>query len=140
MYAPRLILQIAAIVGAAALMGCATPQGRGAFGGSAVGAGTGAIIGAATGGNPATGALIGAGIGALTGAIAGDAVDRERRYNRPVYVYNPPPPPPPVRRPAHFSRSYRVEEQPRTAGHYETRLVRGPSGEYYEERVWVPDR
>lgn len=136
----RLALQIMAVAGATAIIGCATPQGRGALGGSAVGAGTGAIISSATGGSPGTGALIGAGIGAITGAIAGDAVDRERRYNRPVYVYEAPPPPPRVQRPAHFSRSYRVEEAPRRTGHYETRLVRGPSGEYYEERVWVPDR
>jgi len=136
------IVAIAAVV----LAGCAhTPQGRGALGGGAVGAATGAVIGAATGGSAGTGALIGAGVGTVTGAIAGDIVDedRRRRYHRgPVYVYRPAPPPPPVvvRRPAHFSRSYRLEAAPPRSGHYETRLVRGRSGEYYEERVWIPDR
>ncbi len=108
----------------------------------------GATIGAIAGGEAADGALIGAGVGALTGALAGDAIahgrahrgrpprayDHDRYAPAPVYrerviVREVPAPP------SHFSRSYRVED-----GHYETRLVRSPSGEYYEERVWVPDR
>jgi uncharacterized protein YcfJ len=132
------LLACAALVG----MGCATPAQRGAVTGGAVGAGLGAIIGGASG-NPGVGAAIGAGVGAATGAVVGDAVDHERYGNGPhyhttqgTYVYQervaPPPAPPPSR---HFSNSYRVED-----GHYETRLVRAPSGEYYEERVWVPHR
>lgn len=134
-----------AILGIAAIgVGCAhTPVQRGALGGGFVGAGIGAIVG----GEADDGALIGAGIGALSGALIGDAVahDRAHRYES----YPPPPPPPPPARPprtvyretppppapSHFSQSYRVED-----GHYETRLVRSASGEYYEQRVWVPNR
>ena len=124
--------------------GCATPAQRGAVTGGAIGAGLGAIIGGATG-SPGVGAAIGAGVGAATGAVVGDAVDHDRYGHTPhrhtpggTYVYQervvvaPPPPPPPAR---HFSNSYRLED-----GHYETRLVRARSGEYYEEQVWVPHR
>jgi uncharacterized protein YcfJ len=124
-------------------LGCATPAQRGAVTGGAVGAGLGAIIGSASG-SAGTGALIGAGAGALTGALVGDAVDHDRYGHQPhhhtthgTYVYRErvAPPPPPASPPRHFSKSYRVED-----GHWETRLVRAPSGEYYEERVWVPRR
>ena len=126
-------------IGALAILGtgCVTPAQNGALGGGAVGAGLGAIIGGASG-NPGVGALIGAGVGATTGALIGDQVDHDR--HRDHVHYAPPPPPPTVvyREPApapttHFSQSYRVER-----GHYEVRLVQGASGEYYEERVWVP--
>lgn len=136
--AKAIILACVAAVG----VGCATPAQRGAVTGGAIGAGLGAIIGGASGA-PGVGAAIGAGVGAATGAVVGDAVDHERYGNSPhyhtpgggTYVYQervvaPPPPAPRT-----FSRSYRVEE-----GHYEVRLVRAPSGEYYEERVWVPHR
>jgi len=130
---------------AVAMVGCVTPAQNGALGGGLVGAGLGAIIGDASG-SAGVGALIGAGVGAATGALIGDQVDHDRYGNAPhqhyapapVY-YSPPPPPPapvyvaPAPAPTHFSRSYRVE-----TGHYEVRLVKGPSGEYYEERVWVP--
>lgn len=118
--------------------GCVTATQRGAAGGGLVGAGIGALIGDASG-YGIEGALIGAGVGAATGALIGSEVDRERYYYgtppppapAPVYYRPAPAPPPPA--PAHFSRSYRVER-----GHWEVRLVKGPSGEYYEERVWVP--
>ncbi len=140
-FAKFLALASAALVG----IGCATPAQRGALGGSVVGAGLGAIIGGASG-NPGVGAAIGAGVGGVTGALIGDAEDHERYGHSPhyhttsgTYVYRdrvaPPPPPPARPAPSHFSTSYRVEE-----GHYEIRLVRAPSGEYYEERVWVPNR
>ena len=123
-------------------IGCVTPAQRGAVTGGAVGAGLGAIIGGASGA-PGIGAAIGAGVGATTGALIGDQVDHERYGNRPhvhthggTYVYQEYSPPPPAPAPSrHFSNSYRVED-----GHYETRLVRARSGEYYEERVWAPHR
>jgi len=123
-------------------IGCATPAQRGAVTGGAVGAGLGAIIGGASGA-PGIGAAIGAGVGAATGAVIGDQVDHDRYGDRPhyhttsgTYVYEERVAPPPANPPArHFSNSYKVEE-----GHYEVRLVRAPSGEYYEERVWVPHR
>lgn len=98
----------------ALVAGCnTTPTQDGAVLGGALGAGAGAIIGNQSG-HAGEGALIGAGAGALTGAIVGDQVD-ERRQRR-----NQPPP----------SRTQN--------GHYDTRIVRTPSGETYEERVWVP--
>jgi hypothetical protein len=120
---------------AAATTGCVTAAERGAVGGGLVGAGIGALIGDASG-YPLEGALIGAGVGAATGALIGSDVDRQRYYQPappPAPVYYQPAAPPPAPAPTHFSRSYRVE-----TGHWEVRLVKGPSGEYYEERVWVP--
>ncbi len=103
-----------AISVALATGGCeTTPTQEGAVLGGALGAGAGAIIGHQSG-KQGEGALIGAAAGALTGALVGDQVD-ERRSRRQNYS--------PTRR-----------------GHYETRIVRGPNGETYEERVWVPDR
>ncbi len=135
--------QLLVLSGAAvALAGCVTPAQRGAAGGGLVGAGLGAIIGGASG-NAGVGALIGGGVGAATGALIGDQVDHDRYGNTPHAHYAPPPapvyyapsPPPVYVAPAqtHFSRSHRVE-----TGHYEVRLVQAPSGEYYEDRVWVP--
>lgn len=100
------------------LVGCnTTPVQDGAIGGGALGAGLGAIVGNQSG-NAGEGALIGAGVGAITGALVGDHVGRkrERRYNAPA--------------PA---------AEPTVRGHYETRIVRGPNGETYEERVFVRD-
>jgi uncharacterized protein YcfJ len=96
--------------------GCnTTPTQDGAVLGGALGAGAGAIIGNQSG-HAGEGALIGAAAGALTGAIVGDQVDerRQRRYPRQAA---------PVRT---------------QKGHYDVRIVRTPSGETYEERVWVP--
>ncbi len=94
--------------------GCnTTPTQDGAVVGGLLGAGAGAIIGNQSG-HAGEGALIGAGAGALTGAIVGDQVD-ERRQRR-----NQAPP-------------TRTQN-----GHYDVRIVRTPSGETYEERVWVP--
>ena len=141
--------QCVVLSGASLLMiGCVTPAQQGAATGGLIGAGLGAIIGDASG-DAGIGALIGAGVGAATGALIGDQVDHDQYGGAPhthyapppapVY-YAPPPPPAPVYvapapapTPTHFSHSYRVE-----SGHYEVRLVQSPSGEYYEERVWVP--
>ena len=118
------------------LLGCeTTPVQQGAMEGSLLGAGLGAIIGNQSHSRGGEGALIGAGAGALAGALLGDQVQKNRE-TRPAYsspqpqpqVQAPPPPQP--------APSSTVVE----SGHYETRLVRTPSGETYEERVWVPDR
>lgn len=113
------------------VMGCnTTPVQDGAVAGGLLGAGAGAIIGNQVHGQSGEGALIGAATGALAGALIGDQVGKSRE-SQPVavapvqrQVVTPPAPPSTV-----------VE-----SGHYETRLVRTPSGETYEERVWVPDR
>lgn len=104
--------------------GCnTTPAGDGAVLGGALGAGLGAIIGHQSG-HQGEGALIGAGVGALTGALAGDAVgDRRDAAARRA---SPEPVPSAARPVVH--------------GQYVTRVVRSPSGETYEERLWVPDR
>jgi hypothetical protein len=112
------------------VMGCnTTPVQDGAVAGGLLGAGLGAIIGNQSYGRSGEGALIGAGTGALAGALIGDQVGKSRE-TQARYVA---PPPQPVVTPAPSST---VVE----SGHYETRLVRTPSGESYEERVWVPDR
>lgn len=101
---------------ALSLPGCETRAQEGALIGGALGAGTGAIIGNQTG-HAGGGAAIGGAIGALSGAIIGDQSDQAQRRHAP----RPP--------------ATRTER-----GHYENRIVRTPSGETYEERVWVPDR
>jgi hypothetical protein len=97
--------------------------------GGALGAGTGAILGHQVG-KQGEGALIGAGIGALTGALVGDQIDKAGQRQATA----PPPAPLPPQSSAYQSIG------PVRSGHYETRLVRTPSGETYEERVWVYDR
>ena len=102
-----------------AVSGCATtPVQEGAIGLGAVGAGAGAIIGSTTG-HAGQGALIGAGAGALTGALVGDAIGHSNPPPPPVYYAPSPPPSPPV------------------VGYWQTRVVTGPTGEHYEQRVWV---
>jgi surface antigen len=106
-----------------------TPVQDGAIVGGALGSAAGAIIGHQSG-RQGEGALIGAGVGALTGALIGDDIGRRQRYYAPAPVgYSAPP------------RAYAppVSAQP-TRGYYETRVVRGSSGETYEERVFVPLR
>ena len=107
-----------------AVAGCATtPAQRGALGLGAVGAGAGAIIGNQSG-HAGQGALIGGAAGALTGALVGDAIEHSTPPPPPVYhapVYNAPGPPPP----------------PPPTGYWTTRVVTGPTGERYEQRVWV---
>jgi len=104
-----------------ALAGCeTTPTQQGAILGGALGAGAGAIIGNQSHGRTGEGALIGAAGGALAGALIGDQVDENRRRQG--------------------QQNVQVVSQPVERGHYETRLVRTPSGETYEERVWVPER
>lgn len=112
------------LAGASALaLGCnTTPAQDGAILGGALGAGLGAVVGHQSG-HQGEGALIGAGVGALTGALIGDDVGRkraQRQYAAPAPVAAPSSP----ARPAQ--------------GRYETRLVYGPNGERYEQRVWVP--
>jgi uncharacterized protein YcfJ len=109
-------------VGIATVMaGCeTTPVQDGALLGGALGAGAGAIIGNQSYGRSGEGALIGAAAGALAGALIGDQVQRSRSE---PYAY-----------------SQQSSSTTRTVtGHYENRIVRTPSGETYEERVWVPD-
>ncbi len=104
-----------------------TPVQEGAIAGGAVGAGLGAIAGHQVG-RTGEGALIGAGAGALTGALIGDHIEKSTAPPPPPprrRVGPAPPPPPPV------LRSH--------AGRYEVRTVVSPTGERYEERVWVPD-
>ncbi len=108
-------------VATAALAGCnTTPAQDGAVVGGALGAGLGAIIGNQSHGRSGEGALIGAGVGALTGALVGDHVDDRRQGTRRV-------------------TTVQNHSQPQR-GHYETRIVETPSGERYEEKVWIPDR
>ena len=111
------------------ITGCATTGPRdGAVLSGLLGAGAGAIIGNQSG-DAGEGALIGAGLGAITGAIIGDSAKRNR-YTRQEVVYAPPPP---------VRTVVRTRQPVRRAGHYEMQLVRGTSGETYEERVWVYD-
>lgn len=106
------------------LSGCnTTPTQDGAILGGALGAGLGAVVGHQSG-HQGEGALIGAGLGAITGAIVGDQVDESR--NR-TYPQNRNTHPQPTTLPARTQN-----------GHYDVRIVRTPSGETYEERVWVP--
>lgn len=104
--------------------GCnTTPTQDGALLGGALGAGLGAVVGHQSG-HQGEGALIGAAAGALTGAIVGDQVDETSRRN---YPQNRNTHPQPTTQPSRTQK-----------GHYDIRIVRTPSGETYEERVWVP--
>ena len=112
------------------ITGCATQGAQdGAVLSGLLGAGAGAIIGHQSG-DAGEGALIGAGFGAITGAIIGDSVEKTR-YTKPevIYVQSAPP----------VYTVVRTPQPTRRAGHYEIQLVRGPSGETFEERVWVYD-
>jgi hypothetical protein len=121
----RMHILAATLMMTAAMPGCnTTPAQDGAVLGGALGAGLGAVIGNQRG-HAGEGALIGAGAGALTGALIGDQVGRERHRQQQT-VYPAPRPDASV-------------SAPRQTGHYEMRIVRPPSGERYEERVWVPD-
>lgn len=113
-----------ALAGASLLaVGCnTTPAQDGAVIGGALGAGLGAVVGHQSG-RQGEGALIGAGLGALTGALVGDDVGRQRQQRQ----YQAP-------APAAVSSAPARPVQ----GRYETRLVYGPNGERYEQRVWVP--
>lgn len=121
------ILATLALVGGLAVLstGCQTPA-EGAVYGGLLGAGTGALIGENSHHHAGQGALIGGAVGALSGAVVGNEVQKRREAQQRYSAV--PPPPPPAAAPAP------------QRGHYETRLVRSPSGETYEERVWVPDR
>lgn len=128
MDAKRLIILALTTALVTSFAGCnTTPVQDGTVVGGLLGAGTGAILGHQVG-KQGEGALIGAGIGALTGALVGDQVDKAGRQPAPAPIAAAPP-----------STAYRSSAAPAT-GHYETRLVRTPSGETYEERVWVYDR
>lgn len=96
--------------------GCATTKDSSILGG-ALGAGLGAIVGNQSG-HQGEGALVGAGAGALAGALLGHAIENAKTNTRP----------------RHTAADIPVER-----GHYVTRIVKTPSGETYEERVWVPE-
>ncbi|MCP4645147.1 MAG: glycine zipper 2TM domain-containing protein [bacterium] len=116
----KLALLAATLCAAMGTMGCRTTTvQQGAVIGGALGAGTGAIIGHQQG-KQGEGALIGAGAGALAGALIGDQVDE--------------------RRPRPSSRTVKAPATTMQRGHYETRIVMSPSGERYEERIWVQSR
>ena len=116
-------------------LGCnTTPTQDGAIIGGALGAASGAVIGHQSGRRQGEGALIGAGVGALTGALIGDQVDEHRQRHRGT-AYQPAPSPARSYHGYPAGQSTRVER-----GRYETRIVTTPSGETYEERVWVPER
>ncbi len=103
-----------------------TPTQDGAVVGAALGAASGAIIGNQSG-HSGNGALIGAGAGALVGALIGDQVD-ERGGGRTARATSYSAAPPVVSAPA---------SPP--GGHYETHVRVSPSGERYEDQVWVPN-
>jgi osmotically inducible lipoprotein OsmB len=144
-------LFVISVVLAALCVGCeTTPVQQGALMGGALGAGAGAIIGNQVHHQGGSGALIGAAAGALTGAIVGDQVEKSRE--RAAAAPPPPPPqtvvvqqPPPqtviVQQPPP-SQTVIVQPAPTPTviGHYENRIVRSPSGETFEQRVWVPGR
>jgi len=118
------IVLSALLLVAVIVSGCnTTPTQDGAIVGGAMGAGLGAIVGHQSG-RQGEGALIGAGVGAITGAIVGDQVDESRKR---TYPQNRQTHPQPTAIPARTQH-----------GHYDIRIVRTPSGETYEERVWVP--
>lgn len=132
MITKRIAAIVAAGLAALGAMGCqTTPVQDGAIAGAALGAASGAIIGHQMG-RQGEGALIGAGAGGLLGALIGDDIGRQqRRYATPGTVVPSAAPP----------RVYAPATQPHaTRGYYKTRLVRAPSGETYEERVFVPLR
>ena len=107
------------LVAAAICAGCqTTPTQQGAVAGAAIGSAAGAIIGHQQG-KQGEGALIGAAAGALGGALIGDQVDerRDRQARTRQQVVVP------------------TESAPR--GHWEMRTLTAPSGEKYEDRVWV---
>jgi hypothetical protein len=103
----RKLLPLLAVSLGLGFLGCATPV-EGALAGGALGAGLGAVVGGGEG------AVIGGAAGAVTGAVVSD---QQRGYTRTYY------------------RKSKVA--PARSGYYETRVRRSPSGEYYEERVWI---
>lgn len=105
----------AVVLGATLLAaGCNTSSTTdGALLGGALGAGLGAVVGNQSG-HAGEGALIGAGAGALTGGVIGNQYEKQ---------------------PTNTVRKYPNQR----TGHYETRVVRTPSGETYEERILVQD-
>lgn len=117
------------------LTGCqTTPTQDGALLGGALGSASGAIIGHQMG-KQGEGALIGAGVGALTGALIGDQVGQQRQRQQQHHYY--------YERDSYYTpSSRRIQDRPTYVerGRYETRIVRTPSGEVYEERVWIPER
>ena len=127
----RKLLAVMTIIGfSLAMTGCATTNTHaqdGAVLGGLLGAGLGAVVGHQSG-HAGEGALIGAAAGGLTGAAIGDSHPKyPQSYAAPSAPYAAP------ARPAY------VAPRP-TGGHYELRLMRTPTGEQYEQRVWVPNR
>ncbi len=112
------------------LLGCSTtPAQDGAVLGGALGAGLGAIVGHQSG-HQGEGALIGAGAGALIGAIMGDSTESRHSGHAPnnAYAGN------------HSDTRRMYDSATPSEGHYESRVVTTPSGERYEERVWIEHR
>jgi uncharacterized protein YcfJ len=124
------ILLSAILLSSFTVIGCATQSGQdGAVLGGLLGAGAGAIIGNQSG-DAGEGLLIGAGLGAIAGGLIGDSTERNRYTTKREVIYTESRP----------TRTVITTREPiRRAGHYEIRLVRSPSGETYEERVWVYD-
>ena len=119
---PKVFFCSLAMISGIIFCGCnTTPVQDGALLGGALGAGLGAVAGHQSG-HQGEGALIGATAGALTGALIGDQVAQSPAPA--AYA------PAPVR--------YSAPARPVRSGHYETRLVHTPSGECYEQRVWIP--
>ncbi len=114
----RLVMLLVIAGVALAGPGCATTKApEGAMLGGVIGAATGAVVGHQTG-HAGEGAAVGAAVGGLSGGIIGSQLERPASPNELQGAA-------PVAAPV--------------TGHYETRLVRSATGEYYEERVWVPD-
>ena len=144
------------LVIAMAFTGCATThhgQDSAVIGGL-LGAATGAIIGNQSG-DAGEGALIGAGVGAIAGGAIGDSQAQSGYYSTTEeVVYRPAPVVREVHtvqkvyvsrhghKPKHGHKVHHGNKKKvhhRAAGHYDTRVIRSPSGELYEERVWVYD-
>ena len=125
----RSLVTVTALALMVAAAGCnTTPTKDGAVLGGLLGGGLGAVVGNQSG-HAGEGALIGAAAGAITGAAIGDAkkqgirAQQQQVYREPAYVERP------------------VQPQERVVrGHYETRIVETPTGETYEERVFVPHK
>ena len=134
MKAKTLVVSALCLVVACAFSGCqTTPTQDGAMAGALLGSAAGAIIGHQSD-HQGEGALIGAGAGAIAGALIGDAVDESRRNARPQTYARPAAP---ASQPTFPASEPTPATSPAQQGRYETRIMTGPSGEKYEERVWV---
>ncbi len=85
----KIVALSVALVAAASVSACQTPQQQNALVGGALGAGAGALVGSAVSGGSAGATLAGAAIGAGTGAMIGSAATPQPTY----YGYGGGPPP-----------------------------------------------